>query len=74
MNIHDLPIPNFGELEDEAALKLILEVRSRRRIPIKAASSKVKSTAPRKSAKSFNTPLGNLTREQILSLLANLKG
>ena len=78
MNIYDLPIANFGELEDEAALKLILEVRLRRRLQ-SPRSEKVKhkesATAPRRKPKekNFNSPFGNLTREQMLELMASLK-
>lgn len=78
MNIYDLPIPNFGELEDEAALKLILEVRLRRRLQARC-TEKIKHKAipsePRRKPKAdkFNSPLGALTREQILELLTTLK-
>jgi hypothetical protein len=76
MNIYDLPIPNFGELEDEAALKLILAVRSRRRILAKKQETKTKvPAAPRAKKKTgtFNTPLGTLSREQLIELMAKLK-
>jgi len=81
VNIYDLPIANFGELEDEAALKLILEVRSRRRLHISSrpVTRKTKSE-PRASAKTktekrqlFNTPMGKMTKEQLLGLMEMLK-
>ena len=76
MNIYDLPIPNFGELSNEQALELILEVRSRRRFIVKRQETKVKiktklDPAPR--AKKFNTPFGKFTKEEMEALLANLK-
>jgi len=76
MNIYDLPIPNFGELEDEAALRLILEVRSRRRIT-KVTPAKANKISPSKPAgpkvKVFNTPFGKFTAEQMRDLVAKLK-
>lgn len=76
MNIYDLPIPNFGELSNEQALELILEVRSRRRFVAQKQHSirkeKVKlDVAPR--AKRFNTPFGKFTKEELAQLLATLK-
>lgn len=73
MNIYDLPIPNFGELEDEAALKLILEVRSRRRIA-RVTPAKPTKVSPAPRAKIFATPFGKFTAEQMKEILAKLKG
>jgi hypothetical protein len=73
MNIYDLPIPNFGELNDESALKLILEVRRRRRISL-PREIKVKEPSARKvQKKSANSVLRGLTREQIQELLDKLR-
>ena len=78
MNIYDLPIPNFGELENEAALKLILEVRMRRRAYINQRPVAAKSTSERggtksKTKKTLATSMGKLSREQVQELLAALK-
>lgn len=89
MNIYDLPIPNFGELSNEQALELILEVRSRRRFtvvkrggaserrPQDAQANERRNSKtkldPAPRAKRFNTPFGKFTKEEMQALLANLK-
>ena len=73
MNIHDLPIPNFGELSDEDALKLILEVRSRRRVTRVSVDKPKRVKSPSAGTKMFNTPFGKFTQAELTELIKKLK-